>query len=198
MIDPKRESMLIEQVLAGRTEVFAELVDVHKNKIYGLLRSMGAGHQDAQDYTQEAFVKAYRKLASYRLESSFASWLYTIAVNVLRDAGRRKSFPQAPEEEAYQAVRDENTPERALLRKETRQEALQLVRELPEQYRLVFLLRYTNELSYDEIGSVTGLTVDQVRNRLHRARKQLQKKLKGKEGISREMLESCSDGRIHS
>lgn len=71
MIDPKRESMLIEQVLAGRKEVFAELVDAHKNKIYGLLRSMGAGHQDAQDYTQEAFVKAYRKLASYRLESSY-------------------------------------------------------------------------------------------------------------------------------
>ncbi|MEI0736199.1 sigma-70 family RNA polymerase sigma factor [Paenibacillus sp. JTLBN-2024] len=90
MIDPSRDAALVKQVLAGHKDSFAQLVDTHKNKIYGLLLGMGASPQDAQDYTQEAFLKAYRKLASFREDSSFASWLYTIAVNVMRDAMRKK------------------------------------------------------------------------------------------------------------
>lgn len=93
MIDPSRDAALVKQVLAGHKDSFAQLVDTHKNKIYGLLLGMGASPQDAQDYTQEAFLKAYRKLASFREDSSFASWLYTIAVNVMRDAMRKKKRP---------------------------------------------------------------------------------------------------------
>lgn len=90
MMDASRDAALVREVLAGQKESFTQLVDAHKNKIYGLLRGMGAGPQDAQDYTQEAFLKAYRKLGTFREESSFASWMYTIAVNVMRDAKRKK------------------------------------------------------------------------------------------------------------
>ncbi|MEI0736198.1 sigma-70 region 4 domain-containing protein [Paenibacillus sp. JTLBN-2024] len=74
----------------------------------------------------------------------------------------------------------------------------QLINQLPEKYRIVLLLRYTNELSYEEIAGIAGIKVNQVRNRLHRAKKSLCKMVKDKEGIKHEMLESVSDKRIHS
>ncbi|GIO66706.1 sigma-70 family RNA polymerase sigma factor [Paenibacillus sp. FSL M7-1455] len=198
MIDPSRDAALVKQVLAGHKDSFAQLVDTHKNKIYGLLLGMGASPQDAQDYTQEAFLKAYRKLASFREDSSFASWLYTIAVNVMRDAMRKKKDLLADDGVLGEGRHHAETPELAFLRKETGGEVQQLINQLPEKYRIVLLLRYTNELSYEEIAGIAGIKVNQVRNRLHRAKKSLCKMVKDKEGIKHEMLESVSDKRIHS
>ncbi|MCJ8011929.1 sigma-70 family RNA polymerase sigma factor [Paenibacillus sp. KQZ6P-2] len=198
MTDPSRDAALVRQVLAGHKESFAQLVDAHKNKIYGLLRGMGACPQDAQDYTQEAFLKAYRKLASFREDSSFASWLYAIAVNVMRDAGRRKKDIPADDSVLGQGRHHTETPELAYLRKENGREVQQLLDQLPDKYRIVLLLRYTNELSYEEIAGIAGIEVNQVRNRLHRAKKSLCKIVKDKEGMKNEMLEAVSDKRIHS
>lgn len=199
MADPSQDVTLVSQVLAGDKRSFTQLVDMHKNKIYGLLRGLGASPQDAQDYTQEAFLKAYRKLAGFREESSFASWLYAIAVNVMNDAGRRKK-PEPVEADVLIRVQHHHTetPESAYLRKETGGEVQQLLQQLPDKYRIVLLLRYTNELSYDEIAAIAGIEVNQVHNRLHRAKKSLRKKFKEKEGMIHEMLEACSDKRVHS
>lgn len=199
MADPSQDVALVRQVLAGDKRSFAQLVDTHKNKIYGLFRGLGASPQDAQDYTQEAFLKAYRKLASFREEASFASWLYAIAVNVMKDAGRRKKPDPVEDEVLIRAQHHAaETPESAYLRKETGGEVQRLLQELPDQYRIVLLLRYTNELSYDEIADIAGIEVNQVRNRLHRAKKSLRKKFKEKEGMVHDMLEACSDQRIRS
>ncbi|WP_136607969.1 RNA polymerase sigma factor [Paenibacillus dokdonensis] len=198
MIDPSRDVALVREVLAGDKESFAQLVEIHKNKIYGLLRGMGAGPQDAQDYTQEAFLKAYRKLAGFREESSFASWMYTIAVNVMRDAGRKKKADPADDDVLVKGQHHSETPEAAYLRKETGREMHKLLEQLPDKYRIVILLRYTNELSYEEIADIVGVDVDKVRNRLHRAKKSLRKKFKDEEGMKHEMLEACSDKRVPS
>jgi RNA polymerase sigma-70 factor (ECF subfamily) len=77
-------------VLKGRKESYALILDRYKTKVYGLLRSMGATSVDAQDLAQETFIKAYCKLPQYQLESSFAAWLYKIAVNTLKDFYRKK------------------------------------------------------------------------------------------------------------
>ncbi|MDR0270746.1 sigma-70 family RNA polymerase sigma factor [Paenibacillus sp.] len=198
MIDPTRDAVLVREVLSGNKESFTQLVDAHKNKIYGLLRGMGAGPQDAQDFTQEAFLKAYRKLGTFREESSFASWLYTIAVNVMRDAGRKKKAEPTDDEVLTLGRQHNETPELAFLRKETSVEIRRLLEELPEKYRIVLLLRYTNELSYEEIAEIAGIEVNQVRNRLHRAKKSLYKKFKDKEGMKHEMLEAIADKKVHS
>ncbi|MEC0372888.1 RNA polymerase sigma factor [Paenibacillus chibensis] len=198
MADPSQDVALVRQVLAGDKKSYAQLVNTHKNKIYGLLRGLGASPQDAQDYTQEAFLKAYRKLAGFREESSFASWLYAIAVNVMKDAGRRKKPEPVEAEMLIRAQHQAETPESAYLRKETGGEVQLLLQQLPDKYRIILLLRYTNELSYDEIADMAGIDVNQVRNRLHRAKKSLRKKLKEKEGMLHEMLEACSDQRVHS
>ncbi|BFH59996.1 RNA polymerase sigma factor [Paenibacillus azoreducens] len=197
-MDASRDAALVREVLAGQKESFTQLVDAHKNKIYGLLRGMGAGPQDAQDYTQEAFLKAYRKLGTFREESSFASWMYTIAVNVMRDAKRKKKAEPADDEVLAQGRHHSETPEFVYLRKETGGEVSRLLEELPDKYRIVLLLRYTNELSYEEIAEIAGIEVNQVRNRLHRAKKSLYKKIKDKEGMKNEMLEAIANEKVHS
>lgn len=89
-MDPITDQALVEEVLKGRKESYALILDRYKTKVYGLLRSMGATSVDAQDLAQETFIKAYCKLSQYQLESSFAAWLYKIAVNTLKDFYRKK------------------------------------------------------------------------------------------------------------
>lgn len=91
-VEKEEERQWILNVLDGHKEDYSYLVNRYKNKIYGLLRGMGADHQDAQDITQETFIKAYRKLASHDLDKNFAAWLYTIATNVLKDLWKNSSY----------------------------------------------------------------------------------------------------------
>ncbi|ASA21176.1 RNA polymerase sigma factor [Paenibacillus donghaensis] len=174
MEDQSNEKWIIQQVLNGDPEAFAGLVDKYKSALYGLLLGMGASHQDAQDLAQETFIKAYRKLRDHREQSSFASWLYTIAINLFRSQKRRRTFGFV-EQSLLQKKEDALNPEEQYMRKEAQLDMQQKLAKLPERYRIVLLLRYTNELSYEEIAAVTGLTIHQVKNRLHRARLKLRK-----------------------
>ncbi|NGZ74915.1 RNA polymerase sigma factor [Saccharibacillus alkalitolerans] len=177
---------LVGAVLAGDKQAYAGLVDRYKNKLYGLFRKMGLSEADAQDLTQETLFKAYRKLASQRPEQSFAGWLYTIAVNLYRDRGRRK-VPVPREETAEQAAPDRDAPEQRVLRAELRSELDALLDTLPEHYRLAMVLRYVGQLGHEEIAGMTGMTVSQVNNALHRAKKSLRRQITEKEGTRYEM-----------
>ena len=84
------EQKWISSVLAGHKEEYALLVNQYKNKVYRLLRGMGANHQDAQDLTQETFIKAYRRLATHDKSRNFAAWVYKIATNLLKDLWKNK------------------------------------------------------------------------------------------------------------
>lgn len=187
MSEPTSEQAVIRQVLQGHKEAFAYIVDQYKHKIYGILRGMGAGHQDAQDLTQDTFIKAYRKLGLHRQDRSFAAWIYTIALNLWRDHHRQRSAHMV--DQLPDGPQDEMTPEDYYLRKEMQLEVQRKLHTLPEDYRLVLLLRYTNELSYEEIGELTGMPPNKVRNCLHRAKKGLHKQLKNEEGMRYELLE---------
>jgi RNA polymerase sigma-70 factor (ECF subfamily) len=199
-MDPITDQALVEEVLKGRKESYALILDRYKTKVYGLLRSMGATSVDAQDLAQETFIKAYCKLPQYQLESSFAAWLYKIAVNTLKDFYRKK-IP-IPIENAYGALEETeqrkqgaNVPERKYLNKELREELRQLLYTLPEQHRLIMVLRYSNDLSYGEIASIVGVSERKVSNCIYRAKKNLRKQLGQKGGDSFELLESIANGK---
>ncbi|WP_312886593.1 RNA polymerase sigma factor [Paenibacillus foliorum] len=166
------EKQQILRVLEGHKEDYAFLVNRYKNKIYGVLRGMGADHQDAQDLTQETFIKAYRKLASHDPSKSFAAWLYTIAANLLKDLWRktrqteRLADPPTDPSVGYD-------PEETLLQTEHRTELQILIHQLPPNYRIVLLLRYTNDLSYEEISEVLDVPLNKIQNDLYRAKKRL-------------------------
>jgi len=194
MITPRHDQDLVEEVLLGRKEVFAMLVDKYKDNIYGIFRGMGAIHQDAQDLTQETFIKTYRKLASHNRDRSFASWLYVIAVHTFKDHVKRKSVLLSHEQPE---VQERETPESLYLRKETNHELRSLLELIPMDYRLVLLLRYVQELSYEEIADITEMSTMRVKNCLYRAKKSIYKKLGNKEGVPHEMFRPCPDRRTY-
>ncbi|OAB32560.1 hypothetical protein PMSD_16400 [Paenibacillus macquariensis subsp. defensor] len=181
------EQRWISRVLEGHREEYSFVVNKYKNKIYGLLRGMGADQQDAQDLTQETFIKAYRKLASHDSSKNFASWLLTIATNLLKDL-RKKIQPIGWMIEPPSAPLSDDNPEEILLQGEHRTELQVLMRQLPTNYRIVLLLRYTNDLSYEEMSEVLNVPLNKIQNDLYRAKLRLKKMLTAEEVKTDAML----------
>jgi RNA polymerase sigma factor (sigma-70 family) len=164
----------VSQVLQGNKQAYAHLIDKYKNKIYAVLLRMVHHPQDAQDLTQECFIKAYKYLHSYDSTGTFSAWLYRIAVNLCLDTLRKQArTPAIQAETDERAITDHKSPETVYLQKESASEVHDLIRELPESYRIVLLLRYINDLSYKEISDVLDLPLHTVQVRLHRAKQKL-------------------------
>lgn len=179
------DGLLVSAVLQGNKEAYGELVNHYKHKVYGLLRGMGADRQDAQDLTQEALLKAYRGLAGHDPSRSFAAWLFTIAANSLKDLWKRKKEGLIHDPTSPQT---ERSAEEHVLLAEQRSELSERLKQLPDNYRMVLLLRYTNDLTYEEIGHILDIPVKKVQNDLHRA-KQRMRKWMAEEGTTYEMLD---------
>ena len=141
----------------------------------------------AEDVAQEAFLKAFHHLASFRCEAKFSTWLVAIALNEARSHLRRQralhmeSIDDTLEESGHVSpavLRDwQEVPSEALERKEVRQMLQKAITSLPEKYREVFLLRDVEELNNGETAAALSITVGNVKVRLHRARMMLQKQL---------------------
>ncbi len=188
------DRIIVDAVLAGDKQAYAGIVDRYKNKLYGLFRKMGLSEADAQDLTQETLFKAYRKLDTQRPEQSFSAWMHTIALNLFRDRGRRKiPVPHEPILETPAPKKD--TPEESLMRTELREELDRLLDMLPEHYRLAMVLRYTGQLSHEEIAELTGMSLGQVNNALYRAKSSLRGKIKAKEGMRYEFPIAVDNGK---
>lgn len=172
------DDAIIALVLNGTPERFADLVNKYKQKVYGILVGMGATHEDAQDIAQEAFMKAYRKLATHESGKSFAAWLYTIVVRTYQDKFKRKSLTMIELDTDH--IIEEDTPELIYLQVESKEDIQRLMLQLPATQRLVLLLRYTEELTYEEMCVVTGLTIHQVKNALYRGKQSLKRRIEQK------------------
>lgn len=179
---PEHEQHCIERVLRGDVNAFEHLVHAYEKTVYNLaLRSLG-NRQDAEDVTQEAFLKAYRSLSSYRGDSKFSVWLYRIVTNLcldqLRAKQRRPTQSLTVENDEGETdeleISDEYfSPERLLDRKLTRESVQRGLASLPDDARQILLLRELQGLSYEEIGLTLGLEPGTVKSRIFRARKRL-------------------------
>jgi RNA polymerase sigma-70 factor (ECF subfamily) len=178
----------VEQVLAGETEAFENLVRKY-NRLGGAIAYGVLGDfQLAEDVVQEAFFKAYRALGSLRRPDRFRVWFAGIvkkcAIDELR---RRKSGPGAaislearaegPAGQQPLAAKESASPVGRFLREERRQKILEALAELPEEDRLVVVLKHMEGLSYKEIAEISMTTVSSVESRLFRARQTLRKKI---------------------
>jgi RNA polymerase sigma-70 factor, ECF subfamily len=181
------EAQIIASILHGKTHLFHDLIRPHERSVYVMVLSFLQNEADAEDATQEAFLKAFRNLAKFRAESKFSTWLISIALNEARGKLRQK---KAMKMETLDAGSDEDghvspallrdwreVPSEALERKEVRQMIQLAVADLPEIYREIFLLRDVEELSVNESAEALGISVASVKVRLHRARMMLQNKL---------------------
>ena len=163
----------VQQVLAGEKQAYKYIINTYKNALYATILRMAKNPQTAQDLLQEAFIKVYEQLGKYDQKGSFKSWLYRVAINHCLDQFRKKNIQIAQVGEIH--LVSDTTPEVVFLKKEKSRELERLVNALPEDERLILLLRYANELSYGEISETLCIPLADVRNKLHRAKKKLRR-----------------------
>lgn len=178
----QEQSELIARIVDGETELFEQLVLEHQSLVYNLALRMVANPADAEDCAQEAFIRAFRSLASFRGRSNFSSWLYRVTTNVCLDhlrARKRRAetgLTTADErgEETELPIPDPSDGPETLAEKRERREAVQrCLRRLPDDFRQVLLLREVCGLSYDEIARETKFEIGTVKSRIFRARRKL-------------------------
>lgn len=181
--------LLIRQAQAGNTEAFEKLVVIYQEKIYSLSYYLAGNHADAQDLAQEAFVKAYSSLGSFRQEANLGTWLHRITVNLWLNIKRRQKNltifslddpVQTDEDEFTRTIAAEDPggdPVKVLEGKELQALVRDALLSIPEEYRSVLVLREMEGYSYDDIAEVMQCSLGTVKSRLNRARKALKAKI---------------------
>lgn len=179
------EKLLIQKAAAGDPAAFEELVLRYQTQVYSLALRMVGNETDAQDLAQEAFVRAWRALASFQFSSQFSTWLYRLTSNIcidfLRTQNKRKhiSLTVLQDEEAQQWDMPDSkpSPEDHIIASQEREALASAISSLEPEYRQVLILRIVNDCSYQEISQIMGIREGTVKSRLSRAREQLRKKL---------------------
>ncbi len=177
------EKILIERVLTGELDAFADLIERNQKMVYNLCLRMVTNQADAEDLAQEAFLKAWKGLRFYKFESSFSTWLYRLTSNVCIDFLRRQkrrsamSFSVSDEDNALelQIADPEPGPEEQAIQRDDQNTIAGAMEQLDEEYRLILTLRTVEELSYEQIAHILDVKVGTVKSRLARARNKLRK-----------------------
>lgn len=176
------EKKIIEKVLGGDANAFEELVLRYEKTVYNLALRMVGDRDDASDMTQEAFIKAYGSLSSFRGDSKFSVWIYRITTNVCLDFLRSKSRKQQvsltvsddDDEDAQLDIPDPKAdPEQQLIKKISMQSVEEGLKTLPDKQRQILVMRELGGMSYAEIGGALSLEEGTVKSRIFRARKRL-------------------------
>lgn len=174
-------AVLVKKSRRGNTDAFGELVEIYQKFVYGTVLSDLKNREDAEDVSQEVFIKAWKGISEFRQDSTFATWLYKIAKNAVRDFVRKneKRISPAPdgEEELQTVSSDADTPEQAALKHEEKSELMAIIDALPEEQREAITYRDLMGITYLEIADITGVTVGTVKSRISRAREALKKKI---------------------
>ncbi len=169
-----QEQFWVERARQGDPQAFAKLVELYQRPIYNLAYRMLGSAEEAEDATQETFLRVYTRLNTYDPSKKFSSWILSVASHYCIDRLRRRRLNVVSAEEV-QTWRwlpgDAPKPEEEALAREREMCIQQLLEALPPQYRLVIVLRYWEDLSYEEIAEATSSTISAVKARLHRARR---------------------------
>jgi len=154
---------------------FASIYDEYSRQIYYLALRFLSDPTQAEDATHDVFLKAFRKLGDFRGEAALRTWLYRITINhcrnLLQTWHRRNMVSNADDSVWESAVAASGNPLHVLETKELGQRIQRTLDALPEEYRLLLLLRADERLSYDDVAALTEQSADAVRGKLHRARK---------------------------
>jgi len=179
------EAGLIEKAKQGDAEAFQALYDKHKRRVYSLCLRMTSNTAEAEDLTQEAFLQLYRKIATFRGESAFSTWLHRLSVNVVLMHLRKKSLPLVSLEETTQGGAEDDTPKKdfgaediALAGSIDRLRLQKAVEDLPPGYRTIFVLHDIEGYEHNEIATIVGCSIGNSKSQLHKARMKLRDMLR--------------------
>jgi RNA polymerase sigma-70 factor (ECF subfamily) len=179
------EAQLIQRLQAGEISAFRELVEAHKQRVFALAYDLTGNVQDAEDLSQEAFIKVYRGIGSFRGEAKLSSWLYRIVVNVALNRRRKKAVSEMELREDFEGdelhaphvAADESNPERATQAAFMRRDLRRALEKLSEQQRTIFVLRHDHDLPLQQIGTMLKISEGTVKSQLFRALRKLQQHL---------------------
>jgi len=188
MADRDIDQQLVERAQGGDKQAFGLLVSKYQRKLGRLLSRFIRDPGEVEDVAQEAFIKAYRALPSFRGDSAFYTWLYRIGINTAKNylvaMGRRAPTTtefDADEAESFEdgeQLRDINTPESMLASKEIAATVQKAMEDLPDELRTAIELREIEGLSYEEIASIMNCPIGTVRSRIFRAREAIAARLR--------------------
>jgi len=178
------DAALVERCRAGDVAAFEPLVEKYRQRVWRLAYNILRDREEAWDVAQEAFIKAFQALPSFRGQSAFYTWLYRIAMNVAADRGRSRGAQgrafgteRVPEEDWERVLPDQNpgdeSPDAAAARTEERAKIMKALDTLSEDHRRIVMLSDLEGLSYREIAETLDIPMGTVMSRLHNARKRL-------------------------
>lgn len=166
---------------------FDKIVAENEGKIFNTIYSLVGNYEDAMDLTQETFISAYRSIGKFRHEASISTWLYRIAINLCKKSRMKKytqnlvfvsslDDPEAGQQISNQASIDESAV--SILEADEQKSMLQVqIYALPKKYRTVIILKYLQDLSYEEIADIVGCNIGTVKSRLARGKEKLRQRL---------------------
>ncbi|HXW55936.1 MAG TPA: sigma-70 family RNA polymerase sigma factor [Candidatus Cybelea sp.] len=179
---PEGEAIRLAQ--QGDAAAFERLYQLHSRRVYSLCLRMVSNTAEAEDLTQEAFLQLFRKIATFRGESAFSTWLHRLAVNVVLMKLRRKSGTETsleeftePDEESGGPRRDFGAPDLRLSGSIDRLNLQRAVDQLPPGYRAVFVLHDIQGYEHNEIAKIMGCSIGNSKSQLHKARMRLRELL---------------------
>ena len=169
----------LARLRAGDVAAFEELVTTYQHRVYGVALRMLGNRAEAEEIAQEVFLRAHRTLADFRGEAKLSTWLYAIASRLCltRLAGAERRLRRAEGVDLERVADTRDAPGAEIERRERETALSRAIAELPEERRIVVVLRDLEGLSYEDISTVLGVELGTVRSRLHRARMDLKSKL---------------------
>jgi RNA polymerase sigma-70 factor (ECF subfamily) len=175
-MDQKNEAEIVARVLKGDRQAYALLVDEYKSPIYNLAYRMTGNLEDADDLTQETFIRAYQYLWRYDTSKKFFTWLYTLALNLIRNHFKKNKYNKSSEELSANLLADKNpSPETELI--ETQEISVYLLR-LEDESRALLIMKFHQGLTFEEIAQITGKSISAVKMRIYRGLEKLKELLK--------------------
>lgn len=172
----EEERSWVEAARGGDRRAFSQLVEAYMRPVYNLTYRMLGNAQEAEDAAQETFLRAWSRMEQYNVEHKFSTWLFSIANHYCIDRLRKRRTVQVSIDDnpVLENLHDDDPlPEQSSLRREQMVEVQQLMAQLEPDYRTPLVLRYWEDLSYEEIAVTLGLTVPAVKSRLFRARQRM-------------------------
>ena len=172
------DELLLRRACKGDVQAFEELMQSHESRIYAIALRMMGNREDAQDCAQEAMVRIYRAMGSFKGQSALATWIYRITMNTCLDELRRRKARKVTSldslvDNGWSPTDTGDTPEEHGLRVEKQNALNQAIQSLPDDMRAAIILRDVKGYSYDEIASILDANVGTIKSRISRGREKL-------------------------
>ena len=182
MMEKEKENQTIQAILKGDSDAYAFLIDAYKDRIFNLAYRMTGNYEDANDLAQETFIRAFANLRRFDKQKHFFTWLYTISLNIIRnhlkktERGRLHKTDYEKDEREI-SIHDEKDPETDIMTKEKTDNLGMCIQRLPDDMREAVILRFYQDIPFDDIAEIMGISLSAAKMRVYRGLEKLEEML---------------------